>query len=214
MIQQNIRRAIRSFTLIELLVVIAIIAILSALLLPALRSAREKAKQSVCINNLKQMNLAIKLYAEDNNGLYPYDYLDAGHWWMYLLWDGGYFGKHPPLTPSYDHSVNMFYCPSSGGLGPPEAWAWACYGLNDMLAGHRSRNPTPVTDAQVTKPADTILISDMRRNAIFLGINYLNPDFLDPRHGGNLDILYCDGHVGVQKWITQAQLVWGTPYGP
>lgn len=59
------------FTLIELLVVIAIVAILAALLLPALSKAREKARQSVCISNLRQMGLAMFLYGQDYGDNYP-----------------------------------------------------------------------------------------------------------------------------------------------
>jgi prepilin-type N-terminal cleavage/methylation domain-containing protein len=78
----GIRRPSRAFTLIELLVVIAIIAILAAILFPVFAKARKSSNRTVCLNNVKQLNLALRMYAGDNNDTLPvhWDNLRRQRW--------------------------------------------------------------------------------------------------------------------------------------
>ena len=103
-------KRIRAFTLIELLVVIAIIAILMGILMPAIQAAKERSRRLKCMSNLRQIGLAVYLYANDNKGSVPQHQQNDGKW----LWDVAV--KTTDLLTENGAKRSLLYCPGTTTL--------------------------------------------------------------------------------------------------
>jgi prepilin-type N-terminal cleavage/methylation domain-containing protein/prepilin-type processing-associated H-X9-DG protein len=198
----------RGFTLIELLVVIAIIAILAAILFPVFARAREKARQTSCLSNVKQMMLGVLMYAQDYDETLPV----ASHWTTYdnNAPSSTYTYWYESLNP-YVKNTDIFVCPSQPGGDPVAArpgygWNYQEFGYQHSSGVLQRSYATPL--ARIDAPSETILLGDSEdadargRN----GSHYLyrrHATLLPSRHngGGNMGLL--DGHA---KWYQESYL--------
>jgi prepilin-type N-terminal cleavage/methylation domain-containing protein/prepilin-type processing-associated H-X9-DG protein len=178
-------RKSQAFTLIELLVVIAIIGILAAMLLPALNRAREKGRSAVCVSNLRQITVAIRLYADDHaEQMPPASYGSGAQNWPKIL--GSYVpqkGTPSATGPNLAAANPVFVCPSANSVGYPGYQnqqlneTYACTGA--MLAPNSAPPTTSLTATQprlditvTTNPSETPLIVEGKLDPT----NPQNPD--------------------------------------
>jgi prepilin-type N-terminal cleavage/methylation domain-containing protein/prepilin-type processing-associated H-X9-DG protein len=212
-----------AFTLIELLVVIALIAILAAILFPVFAHAREKARQTTCTSNMKQLGQVMMMYAQDHDESYAPTYYpsadERGHWANLMI---PYLGQGNQLWPA-----GIMICPSS-------FYKTRGYALSDELGGK--------AQAVVTRPAEVVLFAeavqfqDYKSTAAQLETrkdcwggengNGVGPDIRDDdqvvlgnnvtpetgcysmpryRHSGGVNLTFVDGHV---KWMRKGSLRW------
>ena len=200
----------RGFTLIELLVVVSIITMLVAIVFPTFVAARERARQSNCASNLKQIALASLMYAHACDERFPQNYFftpahEQMYWWMDVI---------QPFMSNWQ----IFICPSGipnefetdrpRGLPNP---LLSTYGANALLptglpmadgyrpGGVMSRYPGPASLSEIRRPAECIMVaeayhSDLSRRGTVDAFS--QPDgYILKHHNGMANWAFVDGHV-------------------
>jgi prepilin-type N-terminal cleavage/methylation domain-containing protein/prepilin-type processing-associated H-X9-DG protein len=183
----------KGFTLIELLVVIAIIAILAAILFPVFAKAREKARQTSCLSNIKELALADLMYSQDYDEKVTACATGPGNacqvWWQ--------------LLQPYLKNSQILFCPSQSQQG------WGCnYGISHFIGG----GGNGISLAQVAMPSQTVFMGEILIDkVIFWPSEVINGTavydaYTFSGHNEGLNVAWIDGHG---KWMKKVTLATG-----
>ena len=216
---RNPKSEIRNaFTLIELLVVIAIIAILAAMLLPALSKARDRARQALCMNNMKQVMLAMLLYANDfDDGIVIgiNTAAKAGWMWHEVLYDLNYLrSRQTLLCPSalprkYEDDAHVMGFRTHDALFPTGYMLWQSVAYPTVGWCDNRYLQTQ----RVRFPADFFMLGDSRESvAVNKQVASLQPAnsgsyFIHMRHGGLANFVFLDGHAEICNKTRIVQMI-------
>lgn len=208
----------RGFTLIELLVVIAIIAILAAILFPVFARAREKARQTSCLSNVKELSLAVRMYTDDYDETLPPSefYVDTP--------DGRQIWTWHTLVYPYVKNAEIYVCPSRrasggrplqtlGGYDAKHSRAYANYAYNCRylqrvhgwkIYQHNKRERGGLPLSWVTEPAQTIMLGEAAdiSDQYWNGVQIRATGGWEPApiHNGGANLGFVDGHA---KWMQE-----------
>jgi prepilin-type N-terminal cleavage/methylation domain-containing protein/prepilin-type processing-associated H-X9-DG protein len=208
------------FTLIELLVVVAIIAILAAILFPVFSQAREKARQSMCQSNLKQIGLAFAQYEQDYDGFIPATgpSTDGSSWYFWYQLITPYIGQNPGQGDANRQVI--FCCPSDPNYKYNNTSI--SYGINIEISGWSGWGEPyfPIVNISDIQRTDGVILVAEGSGSMLTSC-YNTGLYPSPRHQDGCNVVFFDGHVkrykqsaitgDINNWPTSTELnlLWG-----